>query len=372
MQHKTWLFSRPTDLLVLGLPVWATWLVCFLVPASLLETEVPLWFWVVFILGIDVSHVWSTVFRTYFDKEEFTTHKRLLVLTPVICLAICFLAAAISTMLFWTLLAYMALYHFIKQQYGFMQLYRARYGFIDMKKRVSDKTIIYWSMLYPVLYWHLNTERNFSWFVEGDFFNFRTLLAELPFWSVQLHDQFMLFGNAVYFLLIGYWLVEELVLHARAHLKYPLGKIIWVLTTAGNWYLGIVHFNSDFAFSLTNVVAHGIPYLALIFFYVERKKQVKGMGFNMLRTGLNVSWMLMFVLVLALGEEYLWDMWIYRENQSFFESFIRYPMGALQHPLVQAFGLAILSLPQVTHYVLDGFIWKANQNNPYVRKTLLT
>ena len=69
-----WLFNRRTDLFLLGLPVWLCWIVFFLLPDRLIYIGVPLWVWVVFILGIDVSHVWSMIFRTYLDPEEFSRH----------------------------------------------------------------------------------------------------------------------------------------------------------------------------------------------------------------------------------------------------------------------------------------------------------
>ena len=103
--NRAWLFSKNIDLIALFLPVWLTWLACFLVSDDLLNAEVPVWFWVVFIIGIDVSHVWSTLFRTYFDPQEFRLHRRLLILTPLVCMAIAAIVATNSVSLFWTLMA---------------------------------------------------------------------------------------------------------------------------------------------------------------------------------------------------------------------------------------------------------------------------
>ena len=81
---SNWLFNCKTDLFLLGLPVWLCWIVFFLLPDSLNYIDVPLWVWVVFILGIYVSHVWSTIVRTYLDREEVSRYKLTLCLTPVI------------------------------------------------------------------------------------------------------------------------------------------------------------------------------------------------------------------------------------------------------------------------------------------------
>ncbi|MEQ9286285.1 MAG: hypothetical protein RIG77_05220 [Cyclobacteriaceae bacterium] len=365
--QKIWLFNKPLDLMVLLVPVWLVWVFCFSLPASIVEADVPLWVWVVFVLGIDVAHVWSTIFRTYLDKEEFGHHKRLLIYTPVACLVLFFFIASISIAFFWTVLAYVALYHFIKQQYGFMQLYRARFGFVKSKKWLSDKFIIYLGMLYPVWYWHLNSDRNFSWFVDGDFFDLAGVLSQLPFGVSALNE----ISNYLYFFLLVLWFVEEEVLHQRLKQGFPIGKWLWIMTTWGNWYLGIVYFNSDIVFTVTNVVAHGVPYMALVFFYVEKKRERKKPGLFWFDNLYRVGFMLGVVLLLAFGEEYLWDMLLYQERTNLFEALIGYPTAIVNSPIFQALALALLSVPQATHYVLDGFIWKANSNNPHIKTLLL-
>jgi len=371
MMQKTWLFNKPIDLLVLGLPVWLTWVICLLLPVNIIETELTLWVWVVFVLGIDVSHVWSTIFRTYLDKEEFANHKKLLIYTPVVCLVLFFLVANISTGLFWSVLAYIALYHFIKQQYGFMQLYRAKYGFVKIKKRISDKFIIYLGMLYPVWYWHLNSDRQFSWFVQGDFINLKSLLEGLPYWQEGFLVNLNQVCTLIYFFFLALWIAEEIIIYRKGQLKFPIGKWIWVITTWGNWYLGIIFFNSDLVFTITNIVAHGVPYMALVFFYVEKKRETKISKVPFFENFYRVTFMLLAVLLLAFGEEYLWDMALYHDNVNFFGSILSYPMDVIQQPVFQALALALLSLPQVTHYVLDGFIWKSNKSNPYIKTVLI-
>jgi hypothetical protein len=70
--------------------------------------------------------------------------------------------------------------------------------------------------------------------------------------------------------------------------QFNPGKDVVVITTAVCWYIGIVTFNSDYAFTVTNVIIHGVPYMVLVYWYRCKEQAV----------------------------------------------------------------------PQITHYVLDGFIWK--------------
>ncbi|WP_020529202.1 hypothetical protein [Flexithrix dorotheae] len=364
LKQKNWLFSGKIDLGLLFLPVWLTWIVCFSLSQEVLDAKVPLWVWVIFILGIDVGHVWSTIFRTYFDKEEFQNHKPLLIFSPILAFSVLFVIALFSQAWFWRIMAYLALYHFIKQQYGFLALYKARSGDFMPKKIFRDKWVIYFSMIYPVLYWHFSGDRAFNWFIDGDF-----LLLN----SGDFFKKVTSLTNVLYWLILLGWLGEELLNRHQKKEGFFTGKILWMLTTALNWYLGIVYFNSDLAFTLTNVIAHGIPYFTLIFFYVEKKKTlVRPQSANgRLGVLLHVFFMLAVVLFFAMGEEYFWDMLLYREKGVFFESLFPYPVQAFNILWVQAFCLAFLSVPQVAHYIIDGYIWKGNPKNPYLKKVFL-
>ncbi len=350
-----WLFSRRIDLFVLFAPVWACWLVVFMLPQSIIQTEITIWIWVVFVIGIDVSHVWSTIFRTYLDKEEFNNHRKLLLVAPVLCFVLAYMLASVSLLIFWRCMAYLAVFHFVKQQYGFMRIYKAK-GHDFAKKIFNDNWVIYFTMLYPIIFWHLSTDRAFEWFIDRDFVQ----LTLTEHWF----SLFASIGNTIYFLLLTGWLLEELLRKQ----SLIIGKVLWVLTTAGNWFIGIVYFNSDLVFTITNVVAHGIPYLALIIFYQTKKQAIiyRRTG-KFFRIGARI---ISVVLVLAFFEEYLWDMLVYRDNMHLFSQILKYPDEML--PVFwQKVALAALAVPQITHYLLDGFIWKNNHRNPYLKPVLL-
>ncbi len=354
MQLSNWIFSKRYDLICLFIPVWGVWLVMFCLPTTWITMDVPVWAWVIFVLGIDVSHVWSTLFRTYLDREEFEQHRKLLILAPVLAFLVAVAISAISMTLFWRVLAYVAVFHFVKQQYGFMRIYKAKAQ--DFRKQwISDNFVIYLSMLYPVFFWHINLDRQFSWFITGDFIQWQPVFISTINWL----------GSLLYFLIIGFWLVQEF--YGSRGSSFPTGKVLWVLTTAGNWYIGIVYFNSDLVFTITNVVAHGIPYLALVLFYQQRKFQLKSIQVGKLKYALMV---ITGIFLLAFGEEYFWDLFVIKENQDFFAAFLPYfeTLPALHW---QVLATAILSVPQITHYIVDGYIWKNNDKNPYLKDALL-
>lgn len=355
-----WLFGKYKDLGILFLPVWIIWVILFSLPDYILHTTIPLWIWVVVILGIDVSHVWSTIFRTYLDKEEFQNHKKVLILAPLFAFLFLFPLAQESAQYFWRVLAYFAVFHFMKQQYGFFAIYSYKAKHLKKHQWFKDKWVLYISMIYPVIFWHLN-ERNFEWFIENDFIST----------SWRLPQQLHIIVETLYWSMIAGWLIEELYYIKKGLNNLSYGRILWLFTTLFNWYLGIVWFNSDLAFTLTNVVAHGIPYFALVIFYKIKKEQLQRVISSKNIIIIVVS-IIGLSLLLAGVEEYLWDIFLNHEKEILFSQILDYPNFNFSGTKLETIILVVLSLPQVTHYILDGFIWKMNASNPHLKQIIST
>ncbi len=363
---NTWLISPYFDLAGLFLPVWLCWGILLCLPAETLQMDVPLWVWVVFILGIDVSHVWSTLYRTYANKEEFAFHRVFLSAMPLVLFVGSFTLLWFSELWFWRVMAYIAVFHFIRQQYGFTALYRIKEK--RRKQTIGDKHIIYIATLYPVIFWHLTTGRQFDWFVQGDFFPIAAWLQ-----SIQPVLQPILTGcNGMYWLLIGAWLLQEINAYRKDKTAVSPGKLLWVITTAWTWYGGIVAFNSDVVFTVSNVVAHGVPYVLLMWHYRRKKEALQQQAID--TTGRKLKWTLVLlgsILSLAIAEEYLWDMLVWQEHRAFFEAFLPYIAEPLSSHAAYSAGVALLALPQLLHYFIDGVIWKMNARNPHMKTVFI-
>jgi hypothetical protein len=118
------------------------------------------------------------------------------------------------------------------------------------------------------------------------------------------------------------------------------------------------------AFTITNVVSHGIPYMALVWLYHHEEKE----RHNLLRrktfhTCLTKQCALFFAFLalLAYLEEGLWDGLIWREHLSIFAWFSALP--TINDPAILALLIPFLALPQSTHYLLDGYIWRVKDRN---------
>ncbi len=355
---QPWLSSATWDSLLIISPAFVASGVAILLcrQPGWSEDSLPLWAWVCFVLFVDVAHVYSSLFRTYFDANAFRKNRMLLLTIPSVCWTVGCLLYSIDAMLFWRTLAYVAVFHFIRQQYGFMALYSRTEPADYHRLRWLDASVIYAATLYPILYWHTHLPRNFNWFVSGDF------VESMP--ACVADSALVIYG-----LVMVTYLVKELVfLRTTGFFNLPKNLIVW--GTALSWWVGIVAFNSDMAFTMTNVVTHGIPYMALIWLYHRKKRPsgdgsftVRGGGMDLLRT-LTLSYLpafLIFLGILAYLEEGLWDGFVWREHLAFFAPFSHLP--AIADPALLAILVPLLSLPQATHYVLDGFIWRVKDRN---------
>ncbi|WP_434301093.1 hypothetical protein [Corallococcus exiguus] len=338
---QAWLFGPGADLSVFAGSALVS--VAFVLAAPWLGAvgDTPAWAWLLFVVGVDVAHVWSTLFRTYLDGDEVSRRPGLYVGAPLAAYTAGVFAYMVSPGTFWSLFAYVALFHFIRQQYGWMALY-------DRKARVSaferrlDAAAIYAATLGPVVWWHANLPRSFWWFVENDF------ISGLPRWM----------GTAAlgaHAAVLTLWAGFQCLRIARGE-GVQAGKVLLVVATWVAWFGGIVLARDDFAFTVMNVVLHGVPYFALLFRYARGRHAEGGFGELgvLLRAGL--PGFLLFLAGLALLEEGLWDVLVWHDRPVLFGD-----SGPVLEADVLALVVPLLALPQATHYVLDAFIWKAGK-----------
>ena len=328
---------------------------------GILHSDSPEWTWVTAILLIDVAHVWATAFRVYFDRAEFRRRRGLYLLTPIIAFALGWAVySEYGSLIFWRLLAYLAVFHFVRQQYGWVALYRSRGREAGRLGHWIDSAAIYLATVYPLVWWHAHLPRRFGWFLDSS----RDFL-ELPRLAEQLLEP-------VYWLALLAYFALSLGRGLRFGQWNP-GKDIVVATTAVCWHVGIITFNSDYAFTVTNVVIHGVPYFVIVYWSWSRSSKPAD-GQRDASAGTARSWfrpaargsqlrrvIVFFATLWALAflEELLWDRGVWHERSWLFGS----GWQADDHA---ALLVPLLAVPQITHYILDGFIWK-RRGNPSLR-----
>jgi hypothetical protein len=303
-----YLRSRRFDLAFVLLPTLASGLLAAVPPPGS-DGGFPAF--ILLVVLVDVAHVWSTLWRTWLDPEGRQRFARLLGTVPLAVVSATALVAALWPGRFWTFMAYVAVFHFVRQAAGIAMLYRAKAG---LSCRDKSARVEWWAVhavcLATVAYWHSHA-RPFAWFVPGDFFT-------LPAWSFPA----LLLACAV-----------PVVVHGWHRLGGPSnpGGDLWFIANAASWIGAVVLARSDLGFTLANVVGHGVPYLALVWI-----------------TGRRVPLALFLAVpaALALGEESLWDLLAWH-------TWLPWRVEGWT-----AVASALLSVPQVTHYVLDGYLWK--------------
>ncbi len=337
--NDKWLFSRNVDLSVfLGSAVASLLLLAVGWRLGILDEASPEWTWVTAILLIDVAHVWSTSFRVYFDVEEFKRRFWLYALVPAFGYAVGVALYSEGELTFWRALAIVAVFHFVRQQYGWVALYRRKLGETARWTWWVDASAVYLATLYPLAFWMTSLPRNFNWFIEDDFVPLPALVEDVLF--------------PVYVAALSAYVLKSVYLYWTDGF-YNIGKDVVVVTTAICWYEGIVLFNSDYAFTVTNVIIHGVPYFALIYFYAKMRRETSG---RVYRT-LSQHWIIFLATLwaLAYAEELLWSRGVWHEREWLFGA--NWDVAEWKMWLVP-----LLAVPQLTHYILDGFIWRRGNN----------
>lgn len=337
---QPWLFRRSWDLLAFGgSTLLALALTALGAWTGALHDPLPLGLWLVLVVGVDVTHVHATWLRTYWDPEELRAHPWRYALIPGLAWAVGACLHAFGAMAFWRALAYLAVFHFIRQQVGWVALYQRLEPGLAPLDRHLDRAATYAATLWPLLWWHSHLPRQFSWFVTGDF-------------AGPVAQSLTRAALPVYAGLLAAYLFRQLW-RWRSEGFFPLGKSLVVATTAMSWWLGIVALDSDWAFTALNVLPHGVPYVILVWRRSTDEPERTGAAGAILRGG--PAAFLLLIMALAFGEEWLWDLGIWNDHPELFGD------GWALGPSVKALLVPLLALPQAAHYLLDGFIWRGKK-----------
>ena len=343
-----WLFGKRADFLLFGGSAGVALLFLGIGHVTgLLDEDAPPWLFLIAVVGVDVAHVWSTGWRVLSEGRAASRRLWLYAGVPIAAWCAGVLAYSVSPLFFWRVLAYLAVFHFVRQQYGWVSLYRRKNG-EGHDGRLLDAAAIYGATLTPLLFWHAHLPRKFQWFLRGDF------LSGLP-------EGVSRAAFVVYAGIFAAWVGKELA-RARANRPVSWGKILIVFSTAATWFLGIVAFDSDYAFTVLNVFVHGIPYMGLVWFTSKARAETRreaGEAPSLVdRMAPRLVPFIAPLLLVAFLEEWGWDRLVWHDHAVLFPGPALNP-GALLLALI----VPLLALPQATHYVWDAFLWKVKPAN---------
>ena len=354
-----WIVSRRFDLTIVAVPLVAA-VVSLATLGRGLQGSMPLWGFLLAVVAFDVAHVWATLYLTYLDPDVLRRRRLLLLLTLPVSFLVAYRIHLHSSTLFWTLLAYVAIFHFIKQQYGFIALYKMRAGERSTFDFYIDKWTLWAGALGPVLLWHASPARQFDWFNADEEF-----IARIdPAFEPEIIALMALFAVVYLGRQIHRWRTGATLNH---------GKNMWMVASWISWSVGLSLSGHPFVSAAFINLLHGVPFLALVWYRCNRRwqDQQPTPGARLLAwLSQRRHWLYFYglVLVLALLEETLWDGLVWRV----------YLPQLTSRPLPQPGGaalslwVALLSLPQIAHYYLDAWLWKLDGSNPDLVTALQT
>lgn len=346
-----WIVSSRVDLTMILLP----FLITLVVLGSPKPDKVSLLAFLFLVVAFDVAHVWATVYISYLDREIFSRRKLLFILPIPLTILVSYRLHLHSPVLFWSLMAYVAIHHFASQQYGFVALYKFRAGERSAFDRYLDKWTLWVGALGPILWWH-TTQQKFDWFGHGEIF----LVPLAPGLRVEV---FVLMGTfaAVY--------VLRQLMHAWQG-TFNLPKNLWMLGSWVSWSLGIGMADHPLVSLACINLYHGIPFLVLVWYRCNRHWAAREAEGETPPGSRLVAWLSRtkhlwafygILLLLSLVEEGLWERLIWGNYLTRVE-------GLGNHAI--SLGVAVLSTPQIVHYYLDAWLWKMDGSNPDLHTAL--
>src|SRR5256885_466211 len=208
---------------------------------------------------IDAPHVFGTLSRTYFDRSEWKTRKRLMLGSLLF-----FVVGPVMVLLgfgftFFFLAALWAYYHLVKQHYGFMVLYKKKNNDLAPLDNALDRLLLMFAFNYP-----------FIAFIAGD----PNAMARVPAIlrsGVNAIAMLLLIGTIV--LGIG-WLARQI---QRAFLRQPLNLPKYLLLLAAipmHWIALMTPMPAKpIALVAILTIYHNLQYHRLIWFHNQKYKE---------------------------------------------------------------------------------------------------
>jgi len=254
-----WIISAREDLIWFIGSVASSYLLLILYVTGVLPLIPMVAGWAIL---IDAPHVFGTLSRTYFDRSEWQTRRRLLLgslLFFVVGPALVLLGLGFT---FFFVAALWAYYHLVKQHYGFMVLYKKKNNDLAPIDNALDRLLLMFAFNYP-----------FVAFIAND----PTAMARVPpilRGGVNAVATLLLIGTIV--LAIG-WLIRQI---QRAISREPLNVPKYLLLAAAipmHWVALVTPMPAKpIALVAILTIYHNLQYHRLIWFHNQKYRYAGG------------------------------------------------------------------------------------------------
>lgn len=274
--------------------------------------------------SFDFAHIFAVfpaVLSRLNHRPEFRRNFAFLALAVFILVLAVYLT---SESLFTSILAYLALFHILRQQVGWVMIARAKAK--DPTPRSLDLLQIYSLMFFPVIWWHsgLSTVSK-KYFVPGDL-------------ALSFPEQVGWLALTVFILVQAYYWFSYLRKPVRNQAKHLVlaSTFIW-------FFFGLVlPGNSDF-FWVSLILIHGLAYI----YYVSRMAPTPWNPLQKISVTARLKYFFAFLLLTGICWSTL-HFTLYSQSE----------WKQVLAPLVWT--------PLLLHYVFDGVIWRKGFFDPRI------
>ena len=308
---------------------------------------------------IDAPHVFGTLSRTYFDKSEWKTRKRLMLGSLVFFIigpAMVLLGAGFT---FFFIAALWAYYHLVKQHYGFMVLYKKKNDDLAPIDNALDRLLLLFAFNYP-----------FVAFIAND----ASAMARVPpvlRGGVNLVALLLLIGTIVFG--IG-WLVRQI---QRALMRQPLNGPKYLLLAAAipmHWIVLLTPMPAKpIALVAILTIYHNLQYHRLIWFHNQKysAQDARDPQARMPALHYGPAALISRRLIYYIGFGILFGLLYQAPRQilGYFGLKATHGVPTAALPVAIQFGVAVLWGVAFIHYYLDSKIWRVRRD-PSVGKAL--
>ena len=256
-------------------------------------------------------------------------------------------------------LVYFVIFHFIKQQYGLIQIYSRTDGPKTKVNNLINRYFIYLTMAYPIFWWH--GEKKFQGLYWKKFF------FDIPY--IDVINNFLLV-----LLVLGftYYLWSEINIYKRnKFLNIP--KTLSIVGAFLGWNVPIIFLKSPVLYFFTIVYTHNMAYFFIVWIIGNRDYKLKGKEAPKSLMKRFLTWetkegfisFFFFCNILAavvLGIFFQLTMGKVNSIFSIDISLGWLPQFKDTETFLFALAASIYYTTQGSHYLFDGFLWKKEKD----------
>lgn len=298
---------------------------------------------------IDIGHTYTTMLKTYFDKEE-RQYSRMVWLTPVIVVGMLIIWRYLFDFRwFWVFLAYYTLFHNQRQGFGVMKWYES----LNQKVYPITKFWFYALTFLPFIIYHFRS--TISLF--GAYYPGKMNLIEVPI--NRIHASFLgqnlIFNNQYHLYLMGLWFII-----VNAWLLWELSNYLEIKKIEWNRILAMLYFSGIYAYSFLVsdsyietftllVASHGIPYMFMLNKRMVNLPQNQNKGLKWIK-----ALPLMIVGLAVLGGTFdVYNKLVLLNATGGDSAQIFLAPSPMQLILI-----ILYVSPPICHYIWDSYLWK--------------